>query len=104
MRKDDMGEIIHYGHTEVCFDLHPKQVQPAHIVITSPYFRTDERKFGKYALPGRMNYDPLPEETQKIIFNLVKNKVSYAEIGRRLGITDGRVQYYYGKQKGWKRC
>jgi len=38
--------IKHYGHTDMRVDLHPNQVQPEHIVITSPYFRVDERDFG----------------------------------------------------------
>ncbi len=43
--RQDKEKIEHYGPTVICFDLHPEQVQPSHIVIDSLYFRTDERVF-----------------------------------------------------------
>ena len=41
----DTEEVVHYGSIVYNVDLHPKQIQPEHIVITSPYFRTDEHTF-----------------------------------------------------------
>ena len=98
LKKDDMGEIIHYGHTEVCFDLHPKQVQPEHIVITSPYFRTDERRIGKEGGMGGA-YNKLQPASITQIIRLHDGGKSYKEVGEAMGISRKRALYYYKTYK-----
>ena len=38
--------IKHYGKVTPRLDLHPHQIQPSHIVITSPWFDTSETYIG----------------------------------------------------------
>ncbi len=78
------------------FTLHPKQVQPEHVVITSPYFRTDERSIDR---PGGA-YSPLNKSSVALITKMHEDGMSYADVGRHLGISRKRARYYYTTYKG----
>ncbi len=79
---DDTAPIINYGKTSVCFDLHPEQVQPSHIVITSAHFRTDERTFGL----GHTDYIRLTLEQKDRIRKLYRSGLSTKRIGEIYGM------------------
>ena len=87
-KKDDEG-TCNYGATVIDFTLHPEQIQPEHIVITSPYFRTDERK-----LQNGKVYFRLTQRQREKILSLRESGMIYPEIALEMGLaksTIGRV-------------
>ena len=71
--------VEHYGNVKPCFDLHPGQVQPAHIVVTSPEFDTREMHFG---YGGRMRGMDRERIRQRIIelrdYGMMKKDIAEA--------------------------
>lgn len=90
------GDIKHYGVVTPVFDLHPGQVQPSHIVVTSPWFDTREMHFG---YGGRMRGMDRERIRQRIIelseWGMMKKdiaealEVSASHVGRVLAQVDG---------------
>ena len=63
------------------FTLHPQQVQPEHIVITSPYFRTEERRLQN----GSCNHATTASQKARIL-EMRRNGLTYKAIGEAMGI------------------
>ena len=59
LRNIDKAPVKYYGKTTIDFTLCPQQVQPPWLVITSPYFRTEERRIDRAALMPTNQYNPL---------------------------------------------
>ena len=74
--------IKHYGTITPCFDLHPHQVQPSHIVITSPWFETKDCNFGKSPKPRAQDL----ERRRQRALRMEESGYTYTEIGVVLGI------------------
>ena len=83
--------IKRYGTVKPCFDLHPHQIQPEHIVITSPWFNTREVKFGRNA------YVRTEDKLAKfaVIERMRKDGARWTEIGQHFQQTPQRVQAFY---------
>jgi len=79
--------IRHYGVSTPCFDLHPNQIQPSHIVITSPWFNTKPNNISKSAKP---RHEDLQRRREKIL-RLKEEGYTHAEIGRFMGIEGSNV-------------
>ena len=77
----DTEEVAHYASVVIDYTLHPKQIQPEHIVITSPYFRTDERKLQH----GTSNRRATEEQKAKCVKMRAKG-LTYKTIGEALGL------------------
>ena len=75
-------EIIHYGNVTPCFDLHPNQIQPSHIVVTSPWFETREVRMSQKS-HGRLREQ---KDKQERALRMSDEGASMREIGAALGI------------------
>lgn len=73
---------------------HPQQIQPSHIVITSPYFDTRESNFASIA---RFKYPSRVESRQKFdkIVEMRKNGVLWKDIAEALGSKSTTLRTFY---------
>jgi len=78
---------------------HPEQVQPAHIVVTSPYFRVDEICFTDKSDKGRHdnNYHNAPIDE---IVELKKAGMGYTAIAKKLGLSFSATREWHLKATG----
>lgn len=84
----DRETIKHYGISTPCFDLHPHQIQPSHIVITSPWFNTREHNFGRSPKPRE---DQLVRRRERVL-RLKAEGYTHTEIGVLMGIASSNVR------------
>ena len=76
---------------------HPHQIQPSHIVITSPWFDTREMPEHDEARCGTRNANR--DEKRRMIVNLCNNGLSFASIAEMLKGGASNVEYIYKKWK-----
>lgn len=74
---------------------HPGQVQPAHIVVTSPIFESREvRNAGNAGRRWEYRFEDAPIDE---IVALRNRGMSYAKIGAELGLPSSSVATWYKK-------
>ena len=72
---------------------HPHQLQPSHIVITSPWFDTREMPEHDDARCGTRNADR--DEKRRMIVNLRRSGLSFASIADIFKLSPSVVMYTY---------
>ncbi len=95
---DDTAPVIHYGPTEINFDINRGYVQPIWLCIDTDRWR----KFGcremrqvdrRFGPQGKMDLEKVDA-----MMNDVKAGVNTSAIGRKYGVSDTTVKYYAQKQ------
>ncbi|GAG19807.1 unnamed protein product [marine sediment metagenome] len=85
---DDTAPVKHYGPVTVRVELHPHQVQPAHIVINSLDFRTDARNLGT----GQKRPDFLSPEQRERIMDMLGEGFKYDQLAEIFGVGAPRIR------------
>lgn len=94
--------IKSYGPHDPVFDAHPNQIQPPWLVVTSPWFRTDERSFDRQTIRAVNVHERIPESRMAQISYMRKCGWNYSEIADELGISEAQAKHARGKKLGWK--